>query len=75
MQKKIVWEWEVIDEWTKRAKVIGGWLVHMTLQDKNKLSCCSEFISDRDHEWIIIPPFKENPADIQKDKSADFEPK
>lgn len=54
MRKKLEWEWEILDEWSKRAKVIGGWLVHTTLQDKSRLSCCMEFVSDRDHDWLIL---------------------
>ena len=60
MRKKLEWEWETLDECTQRAKVIGGWLV-MRLGavdiEKNKKVQFREslvFISDRDHDWIII---------------------
>lgn len=67
MQKKIVWEWEKLDEFTRRAKVIGGWIVHshkngITTKGKESHLLCSEsaiFVPDRDHEWTIVSPIVE----------------
>lgn len=53
--------WERISETensaTARAKVIGGWLVHATQSaDKKNISTSMQFVSDKDHEWIIVQP-------------------
>ena len=54
MRKQFDWKWEELDEYTFRAKVIGGWLVHCACS-KNK-SESLVFVADRDHEWHILPP-------------------
>lgn len=64
MPKKLVWNWEKIDEFeqnaTFRAKVIGGWLVrHKSYHAKLGLSETMCFVPDRDHEWVIISPVTE----------------
>ena len=56
MRKKFVWEWEQLDENTRRAKVIGGWIVHTILVGTKTASDSLVFIADRDHEWHIIKP-------------------
>lgn len=54
-------EWELLDKNTRRAKVIGGWVM---LHEKHALASkngqdsilCSEsmvFVSDHNHEWVI----------------------
>ncbi len=58
MNKKIVWDWEVIDGHTKRVKVVGGWLIIHRSFNGNKI--CSEssiFISDQHWEWAPIEPY------------------
>lgn len=81
MRKKIEWQWEILDEnpasATKRAKVIGGWvLVHQTYYDlgtqKARLCESMTFIADRDHEWHVIPALQEVKPNVI---AADFEPK
>jgi hypothetical protein len=61
MRKKIEWKWEKLDEFTFRAKVIGGWLVHTQATEKGRMSCCMSFVQDKDHEWIITPPIEKAP--------------
>ncbi len=76
MRKKIEWQWEKLDAYTKRVKVIGGWLVHHGWDNhKNSCSETMQFVSDRDHEWHIVPPMVETVAVPAVDKSSDFEPK
>ncbi len=81
MRKKMEWQWESLDANTRRAKVIGGWLVHCFrdfLGGKKDLTMSSEsmqFVSDRDHEWHIVPAAKEAEAAKPTVKAADFEPK
>jgi hypothetical protein len=57
--KRYPWAWEILDDTTSRAKVIGGWLVHHTICDgSSKPLTRSEsmvFLADRDHEWCITP--------------------
>jgi len=68
MRKRIDWNWEVLDEQTKRVKVIGGWLIVHT---NEKLKCESMVhLPDRDHEYEIMPPIVDTQierADIAKD--------
>lgn len=74
MRKRIDWGWEVLDESTQRAKVIGGWLIlrYMTSEsDSNKKVTINfkesmVFVSDRDHEWEIMPPI----VDVQMQRST-----
>ena len=57
MRKKFNWEWEKLDEHTCRAKVIGGWIVHVqAVTNKGSLGITSCFVADMNHEWIILPP-------------------
>lgn len=76
MRKKMEWQWEVLDEKTKRAKVVGGWVLKVTDSDSKLklLSCSSLFIADRDHEWYITKP-EEAEASKPTVSAADFEPK
>ena len=75
MRKKIEWKWEELDAHTNRVKVIGGWLVRNEyVLPKEKLCCVSTiFVPDRDHEWHIQEPFKEE-APVKKSLAADFAP-
>jgi hypothetical protein len=83
MQKKIVWQWELIENSPNgntqvyRAKVIGGWVLWTVLQDAKlkMLSTSQIFIADRDHEWVVQAPFVEPPAPAPTVKAADFDPK
>lgn len=69
MQKKMVWEWEVLDKNSKRIKVIGGWIVYHESLNKNgqTISESFAFVPDTDHLWTIIQPKKE---EAQVDKSS-----
>ena len=79
MRKKIEWQWEQLDEGTRRAKVIGGWLVNTHRRsDNGKASTFDQalvFVPDRDHEWTIVAPIQAVQPTEKADKSADFEPK
>jgi hypothetical protein len=55
MAKKIVWEWEQIDESTARVKVMGGWWVIKI--NKKSSSVASIFIADNDWQWQPIEPY------------------
>ena len=60
MRKKFEWEWEVLDIETKRAKVIGGWIIlhkstSVTLKGNFSTGESMVFIPDRDHEFMIVP--------------------
>jgi len=55
--KKIVWEWEVLDETTSRVKVIGGWLLQTKLVTKNSCSLSTIIINDQHWEWHPCAPF------------------
>ena len=81
MRKRIEWEWEVLNDHpasaTKRAKVIGGWLVvHQTYYDlgsqKARLSESMSFVPDREHFWEIKPPMQETPAVQAKALANEF---
>lgn len=57
MRKHIEWEWEQLDIYTRRAKVIGGWIVNSNFTDEETYAAESlVFIPDRDHEWTIKQP-------------------
>ncbi len=74
MQIKIVWQWEVIDEFVSRVKVKGGWLVKTTVTTKNGVAVDTMFLADQHHEWCPCEPF----VDIEVKKASiakDFEPK
>lgn len=70
MAKKLIWEWERLDESTWRAKVIGGWLVLHTnsvaITDGKKREVAQSesmaFIADREHTWPILKPVEEVPG-------------
>lgn len=78
MQKKIVWNWELVEDkenvMTYRSKVLGGWIIYILTQDsKSKtLSTTSVFLADRDHEWVVIPPYVEKPKEDAENKASDF---
>lgn len=64
MRKQIEHKWEKLDDYTQRAKVIGGWLViRLGITDIQKgkpgkivFRESMVFIADRDHEWHVLPP-------------------
>jgi len=68
MQVKLQFNWEPLDECTQRAKVIGGWLIlrlGATDFEKGKRVQFREsmvFIADKDHQWSILPPPKDEVA-------------
>jgi hypothetical protein len=75
MRKRLEWKWELLDERTARARIIGGWIInHITQDTENRilLSESSIFIPDRDHEWTIVEPFIE-PEVVKKDMAKDYE--
>ena len=46
------WEWEKLDDYSCRVKVIGGWIVHT----ENKKQAISQvFVPDHEHGWIVKP--------------------
>ena len=55
MRKRFEWQWEELDSHTRRAKVIGGWVVNSYLGKAESMV----FVPDRDHEWHILPPPKD----------------
>jgi hypothetical protein len=72
MITKLKWEWELLDEFTKRAKVKGGWLVHHgSHTGKGSISESMVLISDPDHQWVILKPVEEKPQP-NKLAAADF---
>ena len=46
--------WELIDEYTQRAKVHKGWLVRvMTRLDNNEVHISIAFVPDSMHGWTL----------------------
>jgi hypothetical protein len=73
MRKKIEWEWELLDEFTKRAKVIGGWVIEYGCHtNKGSITNTMVFVPDRDHEWAIAPKIVEKAA-IKTALAKDFD--
>lgn len=78
--RKIVWEWEALDESTSRTKVIGGWLVLHINQvsvgnDKKRELLHTEsmaFVADTEHRWQVVPPLKEIPKNTGNVLANDF---
>lgn len=71
--KKIVWEWEQIDESTRRTKVMGGWLIQTTVTTKNSCAINTMFLVDQHHEWYPSAPFVDpqiKKSEIAKDFKA-----
>ena len=54
---KIPFEWEELDNYTERLKVIGGWIIKSenSLYENGKwaLSESMVFVPDPNHEWEI----------------------
>ena len=73
MAKKIVWCWEVLDQYTVRTKVFGGWLVSNQVEKKGNISNSLIFLADRDHEWLPIKPITEEKPPINS-VAKDFNP-
>jgi hypothetical protein len=73
MRKRIEWEWEILDEFSKRVKVMGGWLViHGSHTNKGSISESMCFVPDRDHEWHILPKIKEAPQEEKPRGEVEF---
>jgi len=72
MAKKIVWEWEEIDQWTTRVKVHGGWLVHVSVGDAKKFSTSVVFVHDPDWQWQPIEPYVD-PQVVKANLAKEFE--
>jgi hypothetical protein len=71
MSKKIVWQWEQIDEFTTRVKVFGGWwLVKI---NKKATSVGSIFIPDQDWQWEPIEPYVD-PQVVKANLAKDYAP-
>jgi hypothetical protein len=70
MQKKIVWEWETIDEDVERVKVNGGWLLRYW-HGKGEQDLKLIFIEDRDWQWCPIEPYRDV-QQIKSDIAKDF---
>lgn len=57
--KKIPFEWEDINEFDSRAKVIGGWLFQSLTEHRkagtceNSVAMSTVFIADPNHTWEI----------------------
>lgn len=72
--KQIVWEWEFIDGYTRRTKVVGGWLVVAeVVSNKGGVALTSIFIPDQHWEWHPCAPFVDpqiRKAEIAKDFKA-----
>lgn len=81
--KKIVWQWEKIDDNTARVKVLGGWVVlhiqqtyfngeakkQTNVNVNNSESMI--FIPDQDWQWQPIEPYVE-PQIKKNDLAKDF---
>ena len=50
---KMSFEWEQIETHTRRAKVIGGWIVETVNYCAGKPVISTIFIPDRKHKWEI----------------------
>lgn len=73
MAKKIVFEWEWIDKLSRRAKVIGGWLIITeAASNKGGVALTSTFIQDTDWQWQPIEPYVD-PQVVKANLAKDFE--
>lgn len=67
MRKKLEHEWEILDEFTKRAKVIGGWIIEYgSFSNKGSVSNSLVFVPDNDHLWTITNLPKREPLPESK---------
>jgi|HubBroStandDraft_5_1064220.scaffolds.fasta_scaffold20468_3 hypothetical protein len=71
MAKKIVWNWEQIDESTKRVKVMGGWLIHTTVTTKNSCATNTIYLHDQDWQWQPVEPYVD-PQVVKANLAKDF---
>ena len=71
MRKKIEWQWEILDKWNSRVKVMGGWLVHTIREHRNRISTSMVFVPDSEHGWMITFPQPEVKETI-KEEALDF---
>lgn len=73
MSNIIPFEWEMLDDedvviTTQRAKVIGGWLVTTTHDEKVGVYNNLIFISDPSHEWHIDNRFEAPKVPLELEK-------
>jgi len=72
VRTKLEWKWEELDNFTQRARVIGGWIVK-AYDDEEFPGISLVFLNDQDHEWQIVA----QRADTREEQSVlakDFEP-
>lgn len=72
MRHKMIWEWQELDTATKRAQVIGGWLIVHTSKNSKGQSESMTFVPDRDHLWTIVKPIKDVPPPLDKKISEGY---
>ena len=65
MSKKIVWDWENIDDTTSRVKVMGGWMIRSVIPMKGHTAVSTMFLHDTDWQWQPIAPY----VDVKVEKS------
>jgi hypothetical protein len=53
MTTKIKHEWEELDGVTYRCKVIGGWLVQVSLEKGEQITTSVTFVPDTFWEWEV----------------------
>ena len=65
MRKCYRWEWEKLDEVSRRVKVVGGWIVQSeAMSPKGQCAISAVFIPDSEHQWGILPPPKAEEPEI-----------
>lgn len=56
--------WEIIDDFSARLPVFGGWIVRSqkSIWNTNSaaISLHQVFVSDKNHEWDLEDPFKKS---------------
>jgi hypothetical protein len=67
MRTNLPWEWEDLDEMSKRSKTVGGWIV--LVENKKLNAITSLFVKDSYHEWVILEKPKEA---VKETESIDF---
>jgi hypothetical protein len=63
MKTKVEWKGEMLDEFSSRHAVIGGWIVTQAATSGQLgmgVSLTSVFVADKDHEWTIYKPEEQN---------------
>lgn len=54
MRKNLEFKYEEIAPTTVRVKVYGGWIV--VIENERNGSLTSQFIADKNHEWVALKP-------------------